>query len=380
VIAPLCLGPALAAEGPRIVAPRAQELLVGDTAFVFEPGVSDPPVERIDLFANGRLIGSATPPEWRLTWDVEAKHGKVAVLAVAYANGRVAGKTALEYRAASVDEHEYVDLVLLYPVVTGSTGTDGAALRSRFVSGLTRGDFRVFEDGEEVDVEHFGQTVSSLTLVLLLDVSGSMSGRLGHVLVAASNFIDGLGANDEVALYTFDHATRKLIEPTRDHDQVKALLRDVSPGGGTALYDGILSVGASLKNVPGRKVLFMFSDGVDRHSFGTLDAAVQTLNRGNVIVYAVGFGDDDPGTDSRGLLRALARRSGGEAYFVKRSAALEGVFGEVLRDLQAQYELAFRPREGPSGERAIRVEVSGRSRQVRFRQSYAYVSPADRSR
>jgi len=372
----MCLGAVWAAEGPRIVVPSPDDLLVGPTVFVLEPGVSDPAVERIDLFVDGRLIGSAVRPEWSVAWEVETDDDKVAVLAVAYVNGRVAGRTEREYRAATVDEHEYVDLVLLYPVVT--SGTEEAKVA--YVTGLAREDFRVFEDGEEVGIEHFAETASSLSIVLLLDVSESMSGKLGHVQVAASNFIDGLGEDDEVALYTFDHATRMLVAPTRDHDKVKAQIRGIAPGGGTALYDAILGVaGGSLRYVPGRKALFVFSDGLDRHSFATLDAAVRALNRENVIVYAVGSGDDDPGTASRGDLKALARGSGGEVYFTRRTADPEGVFGEVLRDLRSQYELGFHPREGPSGERKIRVEVSGRFREVRCRRSYHYVNPGEGS-
>jgi len=380
VIAPLCLGSVWAAEGPRIVTPSHGELLVGATVFVLEPGASDPPVERIDLFVDGRLIGSAVRPEWSVAWEVETDDAEVTVLAVAYAHGRVAGKTEREYRAATIDEHEYVDLVLLYPVVTAPTDGDDAGAKREYVTGLAREDFRVFEDGEEVGIEHFAETASSLSIVLLLDVSESMSGKLGHVRVAASNFVDGLEQDDEVALCTFDHATRMLVAPTRDHEKIKERIREISPGGGTALYDAILSVaGDSLRHVPGRKALFVFSDGLDRHSFATLDAAVRALNRENVLVYAVGSGDDDPATTSRGDLKALARGSGGEAYFVRRTADLERVFGEVLRDLRSQYELGFHPREGPSGERTIRVEVSGRVREVRYRRSYHYANPGEAS-
>jgi VWFA-related protein len=369
------LGSVWAAEGPRIVAPAGTEVLVGDVVFVFEPATPD--VERIDLFLDGRLIGTAGPPEWTVTRNIEATGRSATILAVSYVNGKAAGKTKLVYRSARVDEREYVDLVLLFPVVT-DMGPPGST--HEYVTGLKREDFRVFEDDEEVSLSHFASEVSTLSIVLLLDVSESMSAKLGHVQVAASNFVDDLSEDDEVALYTFDHATRMLVEPTRDHDKAKAQIREISPGGGTALYDAIITVaGASLKNVPGRKVLFVFSDGVDRHSFATLDAAIEAVMRESVIVYAVGSADDDLGTTPRGDLKTLARRSGGEALFIRGPRDLESVFKRVLRDLRSQYELGFRPREGPSGERKIRVEVSGWFRQVRCRPSYEYESPDERS-
>ena len=103
-----------------------------------------------------------------------------------------------------------------------------------------------------------------------------------------------------------------------------------------------------------------------------MEAALKAANDHNAIVYAVGSGDAEMGSVSREDLVALARRSGGKSFFIRRAKGLEEVFRAVIEDLRSQYVLAYRPPKGPAGVRRIRVEVSGLFRQVRHRRSYDY--------
>ena len=99
-----------------------------------------------------------------------------------------------------------------------------------------------------------------------------MSGKLGQLQIAADNFVSALGEHDLVGLSAFDHASRELAPLTTDRQTVKYQIWELSPGGGTALYDAILRViGKSLRHASGRSAIFVFSDGMDQHSFSSLE-------------------------------------------------------------------------------------------------------------
>jgi VWFA-related protein len=172
--------------------------------------------------------------------------------------------------------------------------------------------------------------------------------------------VDELGETDQVSLHAFDHASRELVPLTVDHGRVKDRIWDLVPGGGTALYDAILKViDERLDSVPGRKALFVFSDGIDQHSFTSLEGVLQAARRHNVIFYTVGFGQDEQSVAARKDLGALAKQTGGKAYFIRRARQIEGTFDSILVDLHSQYVLSYKPPEGEEGFRAIRLEVEG---------------------
>ncbi len=384
LIACLAFGAVHANDVVRFVSPKPGDLLFEATVFKLAVEEIDPPVDRVDLYVDGVLIGSVHAPDWSLKWNAGPDAESSEVLAVAFSGSRIIAKARLSSTDAPWHEYELVDLVQLYPVVTNNTGG--------YVRHLTINDFGIFENDTLVEIEHFSSEVRSLSLVLILDVSGSMAGKLGQLQVAASRFVDQLEDTDEVALYAFDHATRMLSDLTLDHDKVKEQIWELSPGGGTALYDAVVkTIGENLRYVPGRKAMFVFSDGQDRHSFASLERVVRMASDHSVLIYTVGSGEDEASLLARDDLTALATQTGGKAYFIRRARQLEGVFDAIIDDLRAQYVLSYRPPAGPEGIRKIRVEAGGNWRtretfadqhgdlrggfRVRCRRSYYYRPP-----
>ncbi|MDX1387719.1 MAG: VWA domain-containing protein [Acidobacteriota bacterium] len=376
LIACLLFGSAQADDVVKFVSPKPGDLLFETTTFKLAVEEIDPPVDRVDLYVDGVLIGSVRAPDWSLKWNAGPDAESSEVLAVAFADSRMIAKARLSSTEAPWNEYELVDLVQLYPVVTDDVGG--------YIRDLEADDFRVFENDVRVEVEHFSSEVQSLSLVLILDVSGSMAGKLGQLQVAASRFVDRLKETDEVALYAFDHATRMLSDLTLDHETVKEQIWELSPGGGTALYDAVVkTIGENLRYVPGRKAVFVFSDGQDRHSFASLDRVVRMASDHSVMIYTVGSGEDEASMLAREDLTALATQTGGKAYFIRRARQLEDVFGAIIDDLRAQYVLSYRPPAGTEGIRKIRIDEAHARRSsgtqgkivIRHRKSYYYRPP-----
>ena len=151
----------------------------------------------------------------------------------------------------------------------------------RFIGGLHKEDFRVFEDGTEQQVAYFAPVEQPFTVALVIDTSGSTRFRLEDIQDAAIAFLDQLRPADRVIVVAFDDQVRVLSEATSDRNLLRAAIRRTHTGNGTRLYDAVdLVINDQLSRVQGRKALVLFTDGVDttskRASFeSTLEEAVE---------------------------------------------------------------------------------------------------------
>src|SRR5215207_9805495 len=151
----------------------------------------------------------------------------------------------------------------------------------RFISGLRKEDFRIFEYGGEQQVSYFATTEEPFTVALVIDTSGSTRFKLEDIQDAAIAFLDQLRPEDKVVVISFDEQVRVLSEATSDRNQLRAAIRRTHTGGGTRLYDAVdLVINEQLRRVQGRKAVVLFTDGVDssskRASFeSTLEEAVE---------------------------------------------------------------------------------------------------------
>ena len=170
-----------------------------------------------------------------------------------------------------------------------ATVSDG---RGRFVSGLRQEDFRVFEDGEQRPITHFTAERVPVSLGIVLDTSGSMSGeKMQAAKQALQRFLyDLLGEDDEVFLYRFDNRPELVSPWTRHKDQIAAELRRIQPRGATTLYDAIaeaIPLAATGKNR--KKALLIISDGNDSSSYTKIEELKRLIRESEVLVYAIGI-------------------------------------------------------------------------------------------
>src|SRR5215213_3958675 len=135
--------------------------------------------------------------------------------------------------------------------------------QGRFIPGLQREDFRVFEDGVEQPIAYFEPTDKPFTVALLLDVSASTRFHLWEIREAAIAFAKQLRPQDRVLVVTFSDEVLLLTEATNDLGVTSAVIEtNANPGSSTRLYDAVnLVVNERLNKIPGRKAIVLFTDG-----------------------------------------------------------------------------------------------------------------------
>ena len=184
------------------------------------------------------------------------------------------------------------DLINVTVTVTDENG--------RFVPGLNRDDFVVYEDGKPQAVQQFDADRVPVSLGIALDTSGSMAGEKFQAAEAALNrfLFDLLGKKDEVFLYRFDSRPELVQGWTPDRSAVSRALGKISPRGGTAIYDTVSeAIPLAQKGTERKKALVIISDGDDTSSHVTMRDAQQLIRESEVLVYAIAI---DPNATSRG--------------------------------------------------------------------------------
>ena len=177
-----------------------------------------------------------------------------------------------------------------------ATVTDG---NGRFVSGLGKEDFRVYQDDQEQPITHFNSERVPVSLGIILDTSGSMAGeKMEAAKMALNSFLlDLLGPGDEVFLYRFDSSPELVHEWTTDRGLVSAALNRVQPRGGTAMYDAIAeAIPLAQAGKHRKKALVIISDGNDTSSRTDIQELKQQIRETEVLVYAIGI-DAQASTD-----------------------------------------------------------------------------------
>jgi Ca-activated chloride channel homolog len=294
----------------------------------------------------------------------------------------------------------------------------------RFVPGLRKEDFTVYEDDQPVDVKHFSADRVPVSLGIALDTSGSMAGeKIREARLALDRFIyDLLDTQDELFLYRFSNYPVLLEGWTTDRQLISRALARTTPNGGTAMYDTVvkaLPLVAQGRNL--KKALLVISDGNDTASQTTPIQVKQKIRESEGLVYAVGIdGEAEPSyrspaqqppprlplpfplpfpprgrgrfplrqlgqpggqprtwplsTDDRvnvTALRDMTDDSGGRTEIIREVRDLDPATAAIADELSKQYYLGY-PSAGKNDGRwhSIRVTVRNPSYRVRARRGY----------
>jgi Ca-activated chloride channel homolog len=200
-----------------------------------------------------------------------------------------------------------VELINVTATVTDGTG--------RFVSGLRKEDFRVYEDDQPQTITHFSSERVPVSLGIVLDTSGSMQ---GEKMVAARRALDRfllelLGPEDEVFLYRFDSTPELVHGWTTDRRLISRELAQLGARGGTALYDAVAeAIPLAQSGKHRKKALVIISDGNDQNSQTAVRALQAQIRETEVLVYAIGIDtqletEASPWRPWRGMLDALTQ-------------------------------------------------------------------------
>jgi Ca-activated chloride channel family protein len=236
---------------------------------------------------------------------------------------------------------------------------------NRFVLGLQKDDFHVFEDGAEQAIGHFSGEDTPLSIGVVFDASGSMDTKLDTSREAAAQFLKTMNPQDEAFLVQFSDRAELVSGFTGNIDDVQTKLRAVKPGGLTALLDGVqMALGEMKKAKNPRKAILIISDGGDNHSRYTA-AEVQSLVReADVQIYAMGvfeplifLGMSKEEVSGPRLLSEIAEQTGGRAFAASDPHDLPSVAARIGIELRNQYVLAYSPKNQNKDGKYRKVEV-----------------------
>jgi Ca-activated chloride channel family protein len=256
-------------------------------------------------------------------------------------------------------------LVEVYATVTDSRG--------RYVDNLTRDGFSVMDQNSPQTITAFEPQSNEVSVVLLLDTTGSMLFALPALKNAALRLIAELRPEDSVAVYNFSESVTELQPFTTDKAAAKRAVLHTQALGDTALYDALARVGQDLTGRAGKKVIVLFTDGKDNASTLNPDTAIQRAKANGVPIYTIAQGEAIGHRDLLEQLAGISKATGGVAFAIEKPSEIGRVFDKVSEDLTHGYLLSFQPASSENSDwRPIQVVVSGpRGLKVRAREGYS---------
>ncbi len=300
----------------------------------------------------------------------------IAVLSISLVSTPPAPGVELQFRST----------VRTVPVFVTVLGPDG-----RLVTDLTRDDFEIRDEGVQQDVTVFSSDIQPITVVLMLDRSGSVAADFRLVELAAAEFVERLLPEDRARIGSFSY--RVQVDPrefTSDKAELLAILdNELQEAGATPLWNSVDVAMTALLRQEGRRVVLVFTDGHDMPA--TLRATnisesqvKQRAREEDVMVYGIGLtgrgpagglstgrgrGRMQPQEPDEGLIELAAESGGG--YFAIRSATNLGeTFARVADELHQQYLLGFVPAKLDGKVHRLEVTVLRDGMTARARQSY----------
>ncbi len=265
-----------------------------------------------------------------------------------------------------------VDVVSVTAVVFDKKG--------HFIRGLGTKDVELYEDGVLQKVDYFREASSDeaervpLTVVLVLDTSGSMNESMRFLQEAVLNFVYKLEEVDTAMVVSFNDSVKGSAEFTGDLDRLERIVDGLQPWGGTSLYDAIHYSLNRIRDAPGRKAVIVFSDGADTTSTLRDRDVVDYARAVEATVYCIGFKGSGPGGSPRGFLKKIASETGGQFFSPGDVGDLIQVFGAISDELKNHYLLAYTPRREADGSwREIELKVNRPDAEVRVRKGYFHI-------
>jgi Ca-activated chloride channel homolog len=263
-------------------------------------------------------------------------------------------------------------------VVLYATVREGKA---RFVGDLEQKHFTVLEDGAPQQVLSFSREDVPVSVGLLVDNSQSMMNKREEVVAAAKAFVRASNPDDEMFILHFNeqlsYGLPRDVPFTGSRELLDAALDRARLDGKTALYDAIHEGLAHLqKSRLTKKALIVISDGGDNMSLLKAPDVIRDADSSGALFYGIGIYDSMDGDANPGVLRKLARNTGGEVYFPKGVEEVKGLCETIARDLRNQYMLSYAPQQKAAGAAYHRIQVKvkdpqGRKLIVRTRTGYA---------
>ncbi len=253
--------------------------------------------------------------------------------------------------------------------------------KGRFVTDLAKADFEIIEGKKPQTIMEFAaETDLPLRLAILIDTSNSIRDRFKFEQEAAVEFVNSLlrPRQDKSILVSFDTSAELVSDLTDDPETLAKAIRDLRPGGGTALYDAIYFACRDklMMDQPRhkfRRAMVVLSDGEDNQSRYTRDQALEMAQKADVVIYTISTNITRIPSDGDKTLKYLATETGGLALFPFKVEDLSQSFENIANELRHQYNVFYRPEPLRTDGQYHTVDVKVKNRKdlvVRARKGY----------
>ena len=369
-------GAARAAVSVQILSPAADQPIFGKTEVQVAISSTEQ-VTRVEIFVNGKLVGTATQAPWTVSFEAGEQNIKREIRAVVHgASGATATHTVVT-QAVQIDDQ--LDLRLQQLFVTVTRG------QARTLD-LDENDFKVYDNGKAQQIITFGRGELPLTAVLLLDTSESMQGeRMEAARRGATNFLNGLRDVDEASVVMFSDRLLRATPFVSDRKVLLKAMSETEATGGTAVNDFLYMSLKLLEPRVGRRVVILLSDGSDVHSVVPMSEVLWKARTGQAMIYWIQLDEakhksyvsswrsvEKNDEEYKTLIKAV-EESGGRIEKIDSISQLEGAFQAILRELREQYVLGYYPSDIKKDGKWHDVKVDVRRGGVRARTRDGYL-------
>jgi VWFA-related protein len=376
----------------------------------------------------------------KFSFDRLAVLSAIAVLAAGTAMAQSTGEGQANGRSIAANSPDQPVTTMSVKVKVVNVLATVRDKHGKIVNSLTKDDFTLTEDGRPQSLKYFSrETDLPLTLGLLVDTSMSQRRVLSEERDASESFLAQVLREDKDKAFVihFDREVELSQDLTSSHEQLRSALESLqtpqfdrtsggggssSPGsgpgrgsgrhgGGTLLYDAVYLASAEMmQKQPGRKAVIVLSDGVDMGSKKSLEAAIESAQRANTIVYSILFKDDEaygngggfgrtgisipgmggPGmgrggmgggrggprrfpeehADGKKVLERISRETGGRLFQVSKKEPVNQIYSQIQEELRNQYSLGYTPNATGPGYHKIQVAATKKDLIVQARDGY----------
>jgi len=223
--------------------------------------------------------------------------------------------------------------------------------KGRFVTDLAKDDFEVVEGKRPQTILEFNaESDLPLRLAVLIDTSNSIRDRFRFEQEAASEFLRNVVHRnvDKAMIVSFDSSPELVSDLIDDTDKLERSIRDLRPGGGTAMYDAVFfacrdKLQQDQPKHKFRRAMVVVSDGDDNQSRYSRDQALEMAQKADVVVYTISTNISRIETDGDKILRYFTSETGGTPFFPFKVEDLSQSFENIANELRHQYNLSYRP-------------------------------------
>jgi Ca-activated chloride channel family protein len=256
------------------------------------------------------------------------------------------------------------------------------------VTDLKEGDFRIVDDSKPaVEIRSFhAETNLPLQVGLLVDASSSVRDRFKFEQESAIEFLNQTVRKryDQAFVVGFDVTPEVTQDFTDDTEKLAQGVRQLRPGGGTALYDALYfacrdKLLKGPQNGPSRRAIILLSDGEDNQSHVTREEAIEMAQRAEAIIYTISTNVSGSKGAGDKVLERMADATGGRAFFPFQIRDVTNAFGEIQEELRSQYAVSYKPADFKSDGHFRTIEIVASDRKnYRVRARRGYYAPMAR--